>query len=106
MLWLNGVTIQDKDISPLGLLRLLRKERDTVLSLVGKEFGPQILETPAQAIELLTHPKLGEAQGSKGVVDGMFDASDRPEGGDLILWWNDIEKDERYTTAPTAFASS
>ena len=26
----------------------------------------------------------------------VFDASDRPEGEEIIVWWNDMEKDKRY----------
>jgi UDP-glucose:glycoprotein glucosyltransferase len=51
--------------------------------------------TPSQAVELLTHPAVAAAQNDKGVVDGLFDASDRPEEGGVIVWWNDIEKDKR-----------
>ena len=35
------------------------------------------------------------SQGNSAVVDGVFDASDRIEGGGAILWWNDLEKDSR-----------
>jgi len=51
--------------------------------------------TYAQALEFLTHPTIAAAQSDTSVVDGLFDASDRPEGGDVIVWWNDIEKDQR-----------
>ena len=49
-----------------------------------------------QAIELLTHRAIGVAQSDSGVVDGMSDASDRPEGSNVIVWWNDLETDSRY----------
>ena len=48
-----------------------------------------------KAMELLTHPAVGLAQSDSGVLDGLFDASDRPEGGDVVLWWNDLENDIR-----------
>ena len=51
--------------------------------------------TRRQAIELLTHPEFATREGQSG-LDAIFDASDRLEGGDLIVWWNDIEKDSRY----------
>jgi UDP-glucose:glycoprotein glucosyltransferase len=68
----------------------MRKERAIVsaLTTLGLE--------PGQAVALLTHPALAEAQGAGGVLDGLFDASDRLEGGDLIMWWNDMETDSRY----------
>jgi len=72
-----------------SLLRLVRKERDTMLSLTTLGL------LPGEAFDLITHPSLGTSSPNKGVVDGVFDASDRPEGGDLVFWWNDIEKDSR-----------
>lgn len=51
--------------------------------------------SPSQAIELLTHRTVAQAQASGGVLDGIFDASDRAEGGEVIGWLNDIENDER-----------
>ena len=49
----------------------------------------------SQSFELLTHPSVSAAQSQNSVLDGIFDASDRPEGGDLIVWWNDFENDSR-----------
>jgi UDP-glucose:glycoprotein glucosyltransferase len=51
--------------------------------------------TRTQAIDLLTHPAIVAAQSEKNVLDGIIDASDRQEDGDVIVWWNDIEKDKR-----------
>jgi UDP-glucose:glycoprotein glucosyltransferase len=48
---------------------------------------------PGEAFGLITHPSLGAPRNS--IIDDLFDASDRPEGGGLIYWWNDIEKDSR-----------
>jgi UDP-glucose:glycoprotein glucosyltransferase len=50
---------------------------------------------PGEAFNLITHPSLGTPASNIGVVNDLFDASDRPEGGDLVFWLNDIEKDER-----------
>jgi len=50
--------------------------------------------TRGQAIELLTHPEF--ATGQQSGLDAIFDASDRLEGGGIVVWWNDIEKDSRY----------
>ena len=69
----------------------MRRERATVLSLTSLGLSPP------QAISLLTHPTIAEAQNQEGPrgLDGFVDASDRPEGGDLVLWLNDIANDER-----------
>ncbi|KAI9511020.1 UDP-glucose:glycoprotein glucosyltransferase-domain-containing protein [Russula earlei] len=88
--WLNGAQLSAEDINPHSLLRLVRKERDIMLSLTSLGLLPN------EAFDLITHPSLGTSARDNGVVDGLFDASDRPEGGDLIFWWNDIEKDSRY----------
>ena len=57
--------------------------------------------TSAQSFELLTHPTVSAAQSQSSVLDGLFDASDRPEGGDVIVWWNDFENDERSVAQVT-----
>ena len=48
-----------------------------------------------QALELLTHPNISEAQSSSDVLDGIVDASDRQEGGGVIQWLNDFDADQR-----------
>lgn len=53
-----------------------------------------------QAIELVSHSTISTAQRGGGALDGIFDASDRAEEGGVIVWWNDIEKDERYVIHP------
>jgi UDP-glucose:glycoprotein glucosyltransferase len=50
----------------------------------------------AESVALLTHPAPARAQApSSGFLDGFYDASDREEGGGVVGWWNDIEKDSR-----------
>ena len=50
---------------------------------------------PGEALNLITHSSLVTSS-NNGVIDDLFNASDHLEGGSLILWWNDIEKDSRY----------
>ena len=88
--------------SAYSLLRTLRKERSTILSLMSLGLSA------SQSIDVLTHPAIGAAfstSKSDGPARGLitleslgelFDASDRREGSDLILYWNDLEKDSRY----------
>lgn len=54
--------------------------------------------TPEQAVELVSHESILAALRESGAVEGIFDASDREEGGDAIIWWNDIEKDQMYAS--------
>lgn len=77
-----------------SLLRILRKERETIGQI--RNLG---LSAP-QAIDLLTHEAIMLSQAGSRVVDDIFDASDRPEGGDVIMWWNDLEKDSRSVVYP------
>ncbi|KAK0480614.1 UDP-glucose:glycoprotein glucosyltransferase-domain-containing protein [Armillaria novae-zelandiae] len=88
--WFNGAPMAEKDITPYGLLRMFRKERGIMSSLTSLGLSR------AQAMELLTHPIIAAGQGDKAGFDGFVDASDRPEGDEVITWWNDLEKDSRY----------
>ncbi|KAF8524348.1 UDP-glucose:Glycoprotein glucosyltransferase-domain-containing protein [Hysterangium stoloniferum] len=88
--WLNGMVLQNSDVNIFGLIRLLRKER-TIIGHFTK-----LGLTATQAVDLLTHDMIISSQGGSPVTEGVFDASDRREGGDTILWWNDLEKDRRY----------
>ena len=54
--------------------------------------------TPEQAVGLVSHESILAAQREGGTIGGTFDASDREEEGDVIIWWNDIEKDHMYAT--------
>lgn len=71
-------------------MRLILKERAIVGVLT--ELGL----TPGQGVALLTHSTLAKSQSGSSVEDGIVDASDRPEGGHVIVWWNDFNKDGRY----------
>ena len=73
------------------LLKVLRQERDIMSSLTSLGL------TPEQAVELVSHESILAAQREGGTVEGIFDAGDREEG-DIIVWWNDIEKDQMYAT--------
>lgn len=88
--WFNGVPTDARDINPFALLRLLRKEKTIVQSLTSYGLSN------SQAFELMTHPAIASAQKDSGMTEAVFDASDRPEGGGLIMWWNDMEKDTRW----------
>ncbi|WVQ70245.1 uncharacterized protein L199_008471 [Kwoniella botswanensis] len=79
-----------------GLLRAIRTERRHVLSLTSLGL------TPKQAIDLIADPVIGEAQVEDSPGEGTVDASDRVEGGDVIVYWNNIEKDKRYKNWPTS----
>lgn len=122
MVWVNGRVLNDDQGASgniFGILRTLQRERRLVKSLVGLGL------TREQAIELLMHPVYSSSQSAgshfesrqrQGVeenkeqkrtftispkfaefLDGLVDASDRQEGGDVVIWLNDLEKDPRYS---------
>jgi UDP-glucose:glycoprotein glucosyltransferase len=70
----------------------MHKEQAIVDSLV--KFGL----TPGQAVTLLTHDTLAKSQTGSSMEEGLVDASDRPEDGKAITWWNDISKDAKYAS--------
>lgn len=92
-LWLNGRPVESPlALTPFTLLAQVREEMKLVQAL--RAAGPGL--DAKKAVDLLTHPKIAEAQAGDA-LGPLFDASDRPEGGDAIVWWNDISKDKRYS---------
>ena len=89
MAWLNGVALEEEDMTPHGLLRLIRRERAVVGALMRLGLGA------GESVEVLTHAAIARAQSEGGALDGLFDASDRAEGGGVVGYFNDFDKDER-----------
>ncbi|KAH8592371.1 UDP-glucose:glycoprotein glucosyltransferase-domain-containing protein [Bisporella sp. PMI_857] len=91
--WMNGVQLTERNINSLSLLDILRKERKLISSV--RELG---LSNP-QAIELLAHSNISAAKSED--EPQRFDWRDEIEGGGVIIWMNNIEKDKRYSDWPT-----
>jgi UDP-glucose:glycoprotein glucosyltransferase len=92
--WMNGVQVIEREIEALSILELLRAERKLIngvrdLGLTGQE-----------AIGLLSHQDIATVQ-AEGELQ-RFDWRDDIEGGNVIIWMNDIEKDKRYGEWPTS----
>ena len=87
-MWINGVQIIERQVDAFTLLNLLRRERQLIKSV--KELGI----TGQQAIKLLSHSAVTMAKGSDDPQ--RYDWRDNLEGGKVIIWLNDIEKDKRY----------
>ncbi|KAG9010570.1 hypothetical protein FRB93_003838 [Tulasnella sp. JGI-2019a] len=98
MVWLNGRPVDASNMNPFSLLGLMRKERQVFANLES------IGLTTTQSIRVLTDDALSRPSENQ-LMDGMFDASDRPEGGGLIAWINDFEQDERYANWPSTLSS-
>lgn len=90
MFWLNGVYYPEHEFNPFSILSKLRSEREIMDQLMSLGLNPK------QALDVLSSKHVHKALSQGTVLDGVFDASDRSEGGDVVLWLNDLEKDERY----------
>ena len=97
VLWMNGVQLIERQMSPYTLVDMLRRERKLIrgvtdLGLTGKE-----------AISLLGNPEVTAAK--SGDETRRFDWRDEAEEGRVIIWLNNIEKDKRYAEFPTGLMS-
>lgn len=95
--WINGVQIDARNVDPFSLLEYLRKERKLVAAV--RELGFKANE----AIGILSSKEIAEAQ--TGREPQRYDWRDDVEGGSIVLWLNDIEKDKRYSTWPKTVTS-
>lgn len=81
----------------------MRKERKYATELQGLN----IKMTSKSAREILiTGGTKQVVANEKGMMPNealgeLFDATDRQEGGQVIVWWNDLEKDKRYRSWPS-----
>ncbi len=97
MVWINGVQLDARQMDAFSLLEHLRRERKLINGL--RKLG---LSGP-EAVKLLSHPAVAASQ-----ADGepqRFDFRDTLEGGQVIIWLNNLEKDKRYegwSTSPQA----
>ncbi|BGP16173.1 hypothetical protein JCM10213_001389 [Rhodosporidiobolus nylandii] len=103
--FLNGIQLSEADVDPYALIRLMRKERQYLKHLAALHKSMQ--GEDARRILIDGSPKSKAQAGPGAVVDAealgeLYDATDRSEGGQVILWWNDLEKDRRYKSWPTA----
>jgi UDP-glucose:glycoprotein glucosyltransferase len=89
VLWINGVQYDNRKLDPFSLLDHLRRERKLLDNFETMEFAPD------EAIQMLSHPVIAEAQAD--LDSQRYDWRDETEGGNVILWMNDLEKDKRYT---------
>ena len=74
---------------------MLQRERQNVLSLMSLGVNSQ------QAVELLASPTISESKSYQELTKGIFDVRDKSEKKNIIIWFNDIEKDTRYSNWPS-----
>jgi UDP-glucose:glycoprotein glucosyltransferase len=93
MIWINGVQIPARDVNPYSLLAHMRRERNLINGVKS-----QGLSAP-DVISLLSHQAISATQTED--EPQRYDFRDEIEGGNVIIYLNDIEKDERYESWPT-----
>ncbi|KAK4979400.1 killer toxin resistant protein [Elasticomyces elasticus] len=96
-IWINGVQVMARDVDAFSLLDHLRRERRMIKSVRQLGF------TGKEAIGLLSHSTIAEAQADQ--EPQRYDFRDEVEGGNVIMWLNDIERDKRYEDWPDHISS-
>ncbi|RMZ83351.1 hypothetical protein DV737_g1697, partial [Chaetothyriales sp. CBS 132003] len=96
ILWINGLQIEPRQVNAYSLLDHLRRERKLIEEM--KTIGL----TATDAIGLLSSDVIAQAQAHEVVQ--RYDWRDEPEGGNVIIWLNDLEKDKRYAKWPKYLA--
>ncbi|KAF9870433.1 udp-glucose: glycoprotein glucosyltransferase [Colletotrichum karsti] len=97
VLWMNGVQLIERQIEAFTLIDLLRRERKLIDGVRDLGF------TGGQAVALLGHPKVAESKAED--EPPRFDWTDDIEEGKVIIFLNDLEKDEQYENFPTDLMS-
>ena len=97
VMWINGVQIDPRQIDAFSLLDHLRRERRLINKFRDLRLSAQ------DAVKLLSHPLLAQAYSDDDVQ--RYDYRDKREGGDVIIWMNDLEKDSRYNSWPSDLES-
>lgn len=92
VLWMNGQQVQARQMDAYNLLEQLRRERSIVGNLRSLGF------TGREAVKILSHPSIAAAK-TEGDAQ-RYDYRDELEGGKVVIWLNDLEKDKRYADWP------
>ncbi|KAI9836530.1 MAG: hypothetical protein M1838_005007, partial [Thelocarpon superellum] len=92
--WINGAQVDPRQFDAFALSQHLRRERRLItgfqsLGLSGRE-----------AVRLLGHPAIAEAKDASDVQ--RYDIRDEVDGGAVILWMNNLERDKRYQEWPSS----
>lgn len=97
VIWMNGIQVEARQMDAFALLEQLRRERSIIGTLRNLGF------TGSEAVQILSHPAIAEAKA--GGDSQRYDYRDTIEGGSVIIWLNNIEKDKRYAGWPTEAAA-
>ncbi|KAG0000949.1 hypothetical protein BGZ65_003923, partial [Modicella reniformis] len=89
--WLNNQLIPQHKMNPFNLIRLIRRERQSLVSLATIGLSSK------KAVDLLTDfGSLDDAESGSDAPTGVFDVRDKSDDKSLIVWLNDLENDQRY----------
>lgn len=95
--WINGVQIDARNVDAFSLLEHLRRERKLISGFQNLGF------TAPEAVSVLSHPEITQAQSSS--EPQRYDWRDDTDGGNVVLWMNNLEKDKRYKSWPADVTS-
>lgn len=96
-IWMNGMPIDARQMDAFALLDQLRHERERIGNL--KETGL----SAAEAISVISHPTIAVSKAAGEAP--RYDYRDDVEGGKIIIWLNNIEKDKRYQDWPVSLTA-
>ncbi|KAI9373269.1 UDP-glucose:glycoprotein glucosyltransferase-domain-containing protein [Aspergillus egyptiacus] len=92
-MWINGVQIDPRQIDAFSLVDNLRRERRLINSF--RSLGL----TAQEAVDLLSHEAIAESVSQD--TPQRYDYRDELEGGGVIIWLNNLEKDAKYESWPS-----
>ncbi|KAF9398057.1 hypothetical protein BGX21_008225 [Mortierella sp. AD011] len=88
--WLNNMPVPHHKMNPFNLIRLMRRERDTLASFATVGISSK------KAIDLMTDYGNEDSEAQSDIPVGVFDVRDKSQEKNLVVWLNDIENDQRY----------
>lgn len=92
VIWMNGLQVQGRQMDAFALLEQIRRERYLVDNIRSLGFSG------TEAVQILSHQAISDAK-----LEGdtqRYDYRDALEGGKVVIWLNDIERDKRYNSWP------
>jgi len=87
-LYINGISIDPKDLNPFKVLRIFSSENKYITKLNSLKFSNN------NAVNLLNSVSDNKEEGKKSEIE-YYDVRD-----DVVSWWNDLESDTRYKKWP------
>ena len=93
VIWMNGLQVEARQMDAFALLEQMRRERSLLKNMRSLGFSSK------EAVQILSHPAVAESK-----IEGesqRYDYRDDIEGGKVVIWLNNIEKDKRYDGWPT-----